>query len=151
MDILQILDTIQHRYPVLLVDRILELDPGKRVVGLKNVTMNEIFFPGMPHESVVMPGALIVEHSAQVGCILLLSVTGNKGKLALFTGVDGVKFRRKVVPGDQLVTEITMLRISGRAGRASIVSRVNGELAVEGRITFILIPDPAYVEAAGSA
>ncbi len=143
MDITQIMATIPHRYPFLLVDRILELEPGKRAVGVKNVTLTEYFFSSQRPESTFMPGILIVEHGAQVGAILLLSVTENNGKLALFTGVDRVKFRRKVAPGDQLVTEVTMIRMSGKAGKARVVCRVNGEVAAQGRFTFVLVPDPA--------
>ncbi len=138
--------TIQHRYPFLLVDRILELEPGKRVVGVKNVTITEYFFAGQHPGSTFMPGMLIVEHGAQVGAILLLTVTGNAGKLALFTGMDRVKFRRKVAPGDQLVTEVNITRISGKAGKARVVCRVGGEVAAQGRFTFVLIPDPAGKE-----
>lgn len=142
MDIMQIMATLQHRYPFLLVDRILELEEGKRVVGLKNVTMNEPFFPGHFPGNPIMPGVLIVEHAAQVGGVLMLCSTGNKGKLALFAGIDEMKFRRQVRPGDQLITEVTVLRVSGRAGKVHIVSRVDGETAAEGQLTFVLVPDP---------
>lgn len=144
MDIVQIMATIQHRYPFLLVDRILELDPGKRAVGLKNVTMNEEFFNGHFPGNPIMPGVLIVEHAAQVGGILLLTTAGYEGKLALFAGIDEMKFRRRVTPGDQLITEVTIVRISGRAGKVHVVSRVDGEVAAEGQYTFMLVPDPIY-------
>ena len=96
-----------------------------------------------------MPGVLIVEHAAQVGGILLLATTGNQGKLALFAGIDEMKFRRQVKPGDQLITEVTILRASGRAGKVSVVSRVDGEVAAEGQYTFILVPDPQLAQPAG--
>ena len=145
MDIIEIMATIQHRYPFLLVDRILEIEPGKRVVGVKNVTITEYFFAGQRPGNIFMPGMLIVEHAAQVGAILLLSVPANAGKLALFAGIDRVKFRHTVAPGDQLVTEVNMMRMSGKAGKARVVCRVAGEVVVQGRLTFVLIPDPMVV------
>lgn len=149
MDILQIMDTLQHRYPFLLVDRILELEPGKRVVGLKNVTMNEEFFQGHFPGNPIMPGVLITEHCAQVGGVLLMSSCDNRGKLALFAGIDGMKFRRKVVPGDQLITEVNVLRVGSRAGRVHVTSRVEGEVAAEGELTFVLVPDPVQQQLPG--
>lgn len=149
MDIRQIMATIQHRFPFLLVDRMLELEPGKHAVGLKNVTADEYFFPGQYPKNSMMPGALLVEHGAQVGCIFLLAMEANKGKLALFAGVDGVKFRRKVIPGDQLITEVIVLRLSGRAGKATVISRVDGKVVAEGQYTFMFIPDPVQQEQVG--
>ena len=149
MDIKQIMATIQHRYPFLLVDRILELEPGKRAVGLKNVTYNEHFFPGHFPNNPIMPGVLIVEHAAQVGGILLLATTGNEGKLALFAAIDEMKFRRMVFPGDQLITEVTILRASGRAGKVHVVCRVDGEVAAEGQYTFMLVPDSKQEQPVG--
>lgn len=143
MDIKQIMDTIQHRYPFLLVDRILEVEPGKRAVGLKNVTINEDFFNGHFPNNPIMPGVLIVEHAAQVGCCLLLATEGYDGKLALFAGIDEMRFRRKVIPGDQLITEVNLLRVGSRAGKVHTVSRVDGEVAAEGIYTFMIVPDPA--------
>jgi beta-hydroxyacyl-ACP dehydratase FabZ len=138
MDIKQILNTLQHRYPFLLVDRMLELEPGKRAVGVKNVTMNEEFFVGHFPGNPIMPGVLIMEAMAQVGGILLLSTTGNEGKLALFGGADHMRFRRPVLPGDQLVTEVTMLRCRGDIGRVKVVGRVDGQIAAEGEYIFVL-------------
>ena len=149
MDIKQIMATIQHRYPFLLVDRILELEPGKRAVGLKNVTFNENFFSGHFPGNPIMPGVLIIEHAAQVGGILLLATTSQQGKLALFAGIDEMKFRRTVVPGDQLITEVEILRVSGRAGKVRVVTRVDGEVAAEGQFTFVLVPDPLQQQPVG--
>jgi len=134
--------TLQHRYPFLLVDRILELEPGKRAVGLKNVTANEEFFNGHFPGNPIMPAVLITEHAAQVGGVLLLTSTDNAGKLALFAGIEEMKFRKRVVPGDQLITEVHVLRCGGRAGKVSVVCRVDGEAVAEGTFTFVLVPDP---------
>jgi 3-hydroxyacyl-[acyl-carrier-protein] dehydratase len=138
MDILQILKTLPHRYPFLLVDRVLELDPGKRIVAIKNVTMNEPQFTGHWPENPVMPGVLILEAMAQVGGIMLLCLAEEKGKTAFFGGVDGVRWRKQVGPGDQLVMEATIERRKGDIGRAKIVARVDGEVACEGIFTFAL-------------
>ncbi|MHB9025387.1 MAG: 3-hydroxyacyl-ACP dehydratase FabZ [Armatimonadota bacterium] len=149
MDTKQIMATLQHRYPFLLVDRILEFEPGKRAVGLKNVTVNEEFFNGHFPGNPIMPGVLITEHCAQVGGILLLATTGNEGKLALFAAINEMKFRRVVLPGDQLITEVNLLRASGRAGKVSVVSRVEGNIVAEGQFTFMLVPDPAQAQPVG--
>jgi 3-hydroxyacyl-[acyl-carrier-protein] dehydratase len=149
LNITDIMAAIQHRYPFLLVDRILELDPGKRIVGLKNVTMNEEFFQGHFPGNPIMPGVLIVEHAAQVSCLLMFATTGNQGMLGLFAGIDEMKFRRRVIPGDQLITEVNILRVSGRAGKVRIVSRVDGEVAAEGQLTFMLVPDPMQQQPPG--
>jgi len=141
MDVNQIQKVLQHRYPFLLVDRILELEPGKRAVGVKNVTVNEGFFDGHFPGNPIMPGVLIVEAMAQVGGILLLATTGNEGKLAFFAGIDKMRFRRPVVPGDQLITEVVLLKTKGDIGRVSVVGKVNGQVAAEGQYLFVLRPD----------
>ena len=142
MDINEIMSVLQHRYPFLLVDRILELEPGQRAVGLKNVTINEAFFSGHFPGNPIMPGVLIVEAMAQVGGVLLLATTGNKGKLAFFAGIDKVRFRRPVLPGDQLITEVTLLKTKGDIGRVAVVGRVDGQVVAEGEYLFALRPDP---------
>jgi 3-hydroxyacyl-[acyl-carrier-protein] dehydratase len=136
MDINGILKTLPHRYPFLLVDRIIEMEPGKRVVGIKNVTVNEPFFPGHWPELPVMPGVLIVEAMAQVGGVMLLAIADNTGKQAYIAGLDKVRFRRKVVPGDQLVITVEMLKTKGGVGRCQGVARVDGEVACEGEFIF---------------
>jgi 3-hydroxyacyl-[acyl-carrier-protein] dehydratase len=136
--------TIQHRYPFLLVDRILELEPGVRAVGLKNVTRNEWFFNGHYPDYPIMPSMLIVEHTAQVGCALLLSCPGYEGKLGVFAGIEGLEFLRPIVPGDQLVSEVILQRLSGRAGKIQVTTRVGNEVIMTGKCTFLLIPDPTH-------
>lgn len=130
---------IPHRYPFLLVDRILEMEPGVRAVGIKNVTINEPFFQGHFPGNPIMPGVLIVEALAQVGAAALLSVEENRGKLGIFTGIDKLRFRKQVVPGDQLRLEVQVLKIKGPMGKAKASAAVNGEIAAEGELMFALV------------
>ena len=123
---------LPHRYPFLLVDRILEIEEGKRIVGIKNVTANEPFFPGHFPGHKVMPGVLIVEALAQVGCILLLVTTGDAEKVIYFMGMDKVKFRKNVVPGDQLKLEIVVTRRRDRIWRVDGKAFVDGNVVTEG-------------------
>jgi len=138
MDIYGILKTLPHRYPFLMVDKIIEMEPGKRVVGIKNVTINEPFFPGHWPEIPVMPGVLILEAMAQVGGVMLLAIADNTGKDAYIAGLDKVRFRRKVLPGDQLVITVEILKTKGDIGRCGAVARVDGEVACEGEFIFAL-------------
>lgn len=138
----EIMDILPHRYPFLLVDRVIELEPGKRAVGIKNVTANEPQFTGHWPGNPVMPGVLIIEAMAQVGGILLLTVAENKSLLAMFAGVDGLRFRRPVLPGDQLRIEAELLRAKGRIGKARAVATVDGEVAAEAELMFALTDDP---------
>lgn len=130
---------IPHRYPFLLVDRILEMEPGVRAVGIKNVTINEPFFQGHFPGNPIMPGVLIVEALAQVGAAALLSVEENRGKLGIFTGIDKLRFRKQVIPGDQLRLEVQVLKIKGPMGKAKASATVNGEIAAEGELMFALV------------
>ena len=140
LDIEAIKEILPHRYPFLLVDRILELEPGKRAVGVRNVTANEPFFQGHFPLRAIMPGVLIIEAMAQVGGVMILSVEEHRGKLAYLGTVDGVKFRRPVVPGDTLTMETELLRIRGNMGRVRCTARVGDQSAAEAEIMFALVP-----------
>ncbi|MBE9202709.1 3-hydroxyacyl-ACP dehydratase FabZ [Synechocystis salina LEGE 06099] len=136
----EISDLLPHRYPFALVDRIIDFQPGKSAVGLKNVTINEPFFPGHVPDRPIMPGVLIVESMAQVGGVILTQLPGMRGKFFAFAGIDGVRFRRPVVPGDQLIMTVElqsfkMQRIAKMQGEA----RVDGQLVCGGEMLFSLI------------
>jgi len=134
MDIKEILQYLPHRYPFLLVDRMLEIEPGVRARGLKNVTMNEPFFPGhFPHHP-VMPGVLIIEAMAQTAAVLAFKTDGSvpdDDSTVYFASVDNVRFKRPVVPGDQLVMEAEIVRKMRNIWKFKAVARVDGELATE--------------------
>ena len=138
MEIKEIMEIIPHRYPFLLVDRVLELDPGKRAVGIKNVSVNEPFFQGHFPGYPVMPGVLIIEAMAQVGAVAVLSLPDLKDKLALFAGIDGARFRRQVVPGDQIRLEVEIIKFKGPIGKGRGVATVDGQVAAEAELTFAL-------------
>jgi 3-hydroxyacyl-[acyl-carrier-protein] dehydratase len=127
---------IPHRYPFLLVDRVDELEPGVRAVGIKNVTQNEPFFEGHFPEYPVMPGVLIVEAMAQVGAVGVMAVEEYRQKLALFAGIDGVRFRRQVVPGDVLRMEVEISRLKGQIGRGKGRATVDGQRVCEADLMF---------------
>jgi len=142
LDSAEIQRIIPHRYPFLLIDRVLELEPGKRIVGVKNVSGNEPFFQGHFPGNPIMPGVLIVEALAQAGSVLLLSQPEERGKLPLFAGIDGLRFRRPVVPGDQLRLEVEFIMRRRSIGRGRARATVDGELAAEGELTFAVIDAP---------
>ncbi|WP_214858408.1 3-hydroxyacyl-ACP dehydratase FabZ [Exiguobacterium sp. s191] len=134
----QIKKVIPHRYPFLLVDRILEVEEGKRAVGIKNVTANEEFFNGHFPEYNVMPGVLIVEALAQVGAFAVLKMEENQGKLAFFAGIEGCRFKRQVVPGDQLRLEVELTKVRGPIGKGRATATVDGEVACVAELTFAM-------------
>ena len=136
LDIQKIKEVIRHRYPFLLVDRIMELEEGKRAVGIKNITANENFFNGHFPDYPVMPGVLIVEALAQVSAVVMLTKEGNKGRLGLLAGKDKCRFKKQVKPGDQLRLEIEITRLKGPIGKCKGIATVDGELVCEAEITF---------------
>ena len=132
----EIRELIPHRYPFLLVDRIEELEPGIRAVGIKNVTQNEPFFQGHFPDYPVMPGVLIIEAMAQVGAVGVMAGGQHRDKLALFAGIDGVRFRRQVLPGDVLRMEVEVERLKGRVGRGKGRTVVDNERVCEADLMF---------------
>lgn len=136
MDIQEIMKYLPHRYPFLLVDRILEFEPQKRVVGLKNVTMNEPFFQGHFPSTPIMPGVLILEAMAQTSGVLAISSLekGTQGALMYFMGMDQVKFRKMVVPGDQLIMELNVLKMRSKIVKLAGVAKVDGQIAAEAQL-----------------
>lgn len=138
LDINQLQEIIPHRHPFLLVDRILEHEPGKRAVGIKNVTINEPFFAGHFPGYPVMPGVLIIEALAQVGAVALLDLEANKGKLAFFAGIDSCRFRGQVTPGDTLHLEAEITRLKGTIGKAKAVAKVDDKIVAQAELMFAL-------------
>lgn len=137
MDIEEIKALIPHRYPFLLIDRILEVEPGKSAVGLKNVTANEWFFPGHFPDHPVMPGVLIIEALAQVGVVATMSLPENRGKLVLFAGMDKVRFKREVGPGDRLALNVEITRARKSFGKGVGVAKVDGETVASAELMFM--------------
>lgn len=138
LTIQEIKEIIPHRYPMLLVDRVEELEERKRVVAKKNVTINEPFFQGhFPHEP-VMPGVLIVEAMAQAGAVALLSLEDFRGKTAYFGGLDKAKFRKKVTPGDTLILEVEIIKVKSAAGIGKGIAYVDGKKVAEAELTFMI-------------
>lgn len=137
----QIMEVIPHRQPMLLIDTIEELEPGKRAVGKKCVSYNEPYFAGHFPQEPVMPGVLILEALAQTGAVAILSLPENKGKLALFGGIDQARFKGKVTPGDVLMLETEIIKAKGPVGVGSAKATVNGKLVAKAELTFV-VSDP---------
>jgi UDP-3-O-[3-hydroxymyristoyl] N-acetylglucosamine deacetylase/3-hydroxyacyl-[acyl-carrier-protein] dehydratase len=138
IDIHQVQRILPHRYPFLMIDRIIEIEGSRRVVGLKNVTINEAFFQGHYPGDPIMPGVLIIEALAQIGGVLLSQELEHKGKVAVLLSLDKVKFRRAVRPGDQLILEAEAVRVRSSTGHVKGRARVGGDLVAEAEIKFIL-------------
>lgn len=134
-DIVEIMKMIPHRYPFLLVDRITECVPGKYSKGYKNLTMNEEFFQGHFPDNPIMPGVLQLEAMAQCSAPILMTLPQFKGKLALFAGMENVRFKNIVRPGDKLDMEIELLKLKGPIGKSHAVGKVNGVIVVEADMT----------------
>ncbi len=144
MDITEIMAILPHRYPFLLIDRVLEMEPKQRIVAIKNVTANEPQFTGHFPDFPIMPGVMTVEAMAQAGGALLLTeVPDRENKLMVFTGIDKASFRRQIVPGDQLRIEVTVLNWRSRVVKMQGICSVDGKLAAEAEITCMLVPRPA--------
>jgi 3-hydroxyacyl-[acyl-carrier-protein] dehydratase len=146
------MDFLPHRYPFLLIDRVVEFEPAKRLVAIKNVTMNEPFFqghfPGLP----IMPGVLVIEAMAQAGAIIMMTeMPDRQTKLAVFTGIEKAKFRRQVTPGDQLRIEVEVLAFKSRVGRMEAKALVDGKLACQATLTCAIVPRVREPEPAAEA
>jgi 3-hydroxyacyl-[acyl-carrier-protein] dehydratase len=155
LDSIGIQKILPHRYPFLLVDAIEEMEPKKRIVGIKNVTINEYFFQGHFPGKPVMPGVLIIESMAQIGGLLLLQeVEDRDHKVMYMAAIDGARFRRPVVPGDQLRVEVNVITFRGPFCKVQGHARVNGELAAEATLMCAMVdvgPDGAPAESTNTA
>jgi UDP-3-O-[3-hydroxymyristoyl] N-acetylglucosamine deacetylase/3-hydroxyacyl-[acyl-carrier-protein] dehydratase len=146
LDITEIQKILPHRYPFLLADRILELEPNKRVVGIKNVTANESFFQGHFPGNPIMPGVLVLEAMAQVGGIAFLCVPSNRGKILYLAGVDNARFRRPIVPGDQIRFETEVVFVRSKIGKIAGKAFVDGKIAVEAELLCGIVDGTAEIK-----
>ena len=138
-DIAAILRALPHRYPFLMIDRIVEIYKDERAIGIKNVTINEPYFQGHFPSHPIMPGVLQLEAIAQVAGILMLKQVENTGKIAYFMSAESVKWRKPVQPGDVLFIEVEMMKVRGKIGKAKGACKVRGEVVSEGEVTFMLL------------
>ena len=139
MDINEIMEIIPQRAPFLMIDRVEECVPGERAVSYKNVCINEWYFGGHFPGNPIMPGVLITEALAQTGAVAILSLEENKGKNTFFGGIDKLRFKRKVIPGDILKLEVKIIKKKGPIGIGEALATVNGEVAAKGELTFALV------------
>ena len=139
-DIEKIMELIPHRYPFILIDRVIRFEPGKRIVALKNVSINEPFFQGHFPGKPIMPGVLIVEAMAQAGGLLWISSQDEEapGSLFFFTGIDKARFRRPVVPGDQIIVDVGMLKIRGKVAKMAGKAFVEDKIVAEGELMALI-------------
>ncbi len=140
---IDIQNILPHRYPFLLVDKIVEFEEGKSIKGIKNVTANEPQFTGHFPGNPIMPGVLICEALAQLGAVMLLSMPENRGKLGVFTGINNFKFRRQVVPGDTMLLEAELIQYRHSMGKANVKATVDGQVAAMGEISFAVVENAA--------
>ena len=143
IDINKIREIIPHRYPFLLIDRITYLEPGIKASGYKNVTTNEPFFQGHFPGNPIMPGVLIVEALAQLGCAAMLIKEEYKNMIGLFAGIDSVRFKKPVIPGDRLDLSVELLKLKGPIGKFKAEAKVDEQLACEAEVLFAIVPKPA--------
>lgn len=132
----QIKKIIPHRDPFLFIDRIIELEPGKRAVGIKKLTGEEYFFKGHFPDYPIMPGVLIVEALAQVGVVAALSQEVNRGKIVFLAGIDNFRFKKQVCPGDEIKLEVKIIKVRGPLGKGSAIASVDDEIAAQGELMF---------------
>lgn len=139
LDSKEIMKIIPQRAPFLMIEKVENLIPGKRCIAYKNVCINEPYFQGHFPDNPIMPGVLIVEALAQTGAVAILSVVENKGKNALFGGIDKLRFKKQVIPGDVLKLEVNILKQKGPVGIGEAIATVNGKVAVKGELTFAVV------------
>ena len=142
IDINRIREIIPHRYPFLLIDRITYMEPGIKATGYKNMTTNEPFFQGHFPGNPIMPGVLIVEALAQLGCATMLLKEEYKNMIGLFAGIDNVRFKKPVYPGDRLDLSVELIKLKGPIGKFKGEAKVDGQLACEGEVVFAIVPKP---------
>lgn len=142
LDINKIRDIIPHRYPFLLIDRITYLEPGIKAIGYKNITSNEPFFQGHFPGNPIMPGVLIIEALAQLGCVAMLVKEEYKNMIGLFAGIDGVRFKKQVVPGDKLDLSVELIKLKGPIGKFKGEAKVDNQLVAEAEVLFAIAPNP---------